>query len=264
MQTLPAVHCGRAGVRELRATIFSRRSRCRPTPEGADVYIKAYDEPKSRVGAPRAHADRHRAARWDISAGESSSRATTLRGRGRGRAWAMSVSRSPQRYRPRKAVTCRVVRCQVAAWHSSVDFCIDRFEVTNKAFKHSSMLAAIGAARTGSTRSSKTDAHSRWDEAMAEFRDATGRPGRRRGNWAPIPRGQDRLAGERHQLVRGRRLREVRQVDRFQPSIIGGWPPASRSTRRSSTGATSPAKPQRGSANSQASVRSAPTTWPAT
>jgi formylglycine-generating enzyme required for sulfatase activity len=68
------------------------------------------------------------------------------------------------------------------------DYLIDRHEVRNKEFKR---FLDTGGYRDRHYWTEKFVDLGRvlsWEEAMTRFRDRTGRPGRRPGNWATIPR----------------------------------------------------------------------------
>ena len=144
------------------------------------------------------------------------------------------------------------------------DYLIDRTEVTNRQFKR--FVDEGGYRRRELWKEPFVHAGKTlgWDQAMALLHDRTGRPGPATWELGDYPDGAGRSSGHRGQLVRGRGLRRLRR--QAAPQRVPVEP-----RRRDVPDAEHRSReqlPERrhgcGRRRSGASVRTAPTTWPAT
>ena len=111
---------------------------------------------------------------------------------------------------------CASARCSsggYGALDSSVSippFWMDRFEVTNRQFKEFVDQGGYRRQEFWEHPFAKDGKALSWEEAMALFRDTTGRPGPATWALGSYPDGQDEFPVAGRELVRGRRLRQVR------------------------------------------------------
>jgi dienelactone hydrolase/predicted Ser/Thr protein kinase len=181
-----------ADVRRYRAQIFMTRS-IETTPAGAEVFIAPYRSaasaaaplgvtPLRDITVPFGH------TRWRIvKPGFEPVEATSFP------AGALSFTLDPVGARPPEMV--RVpggpYQFRSAAPVGLDDYLLDRYEVTNREFKR--FVDAGGYRRREFWKQPFVDAGRvlSWDEAMARFRDATGRPGPATWELGTYPEGRD-------------------------------------------------------------------------
>ena len=103
------------------------------------------------------------------------------------------------------------------------DFWLDRYEVTNRQYKEFVDRGGYRSAALWREPFVKGSRILAWEEAMALFRDSTGRPGPATWEAGTYPDGQAESSGGRRELVRGRRLRSLRRKGAaHRPSLDEG------------------------------------------
>ncbi len=190
LHTAPATAAGNPDFVKLRSELFLP-ARVLTEPSGAEVFVKGYDEPladwvplgrspietRGTIGAFR-----WRVTKPGFETFEGSGQAQNLMGEVR-------FALLPHGSTPDGMV--RVPGGAVSGIGQLPAFFIDKYEVTNKAFKR---FVDAGGYRSARYWPPSMTTHARtvsWEEAVAEFRDTTGRPGPSTWELGTYPEGQD-------------------------------------------------------------------------
>jgi len=190
LRTLPPDVAGDRAVEKLRQDFFMPLS-IRTDPPDADVYIKGYDEPKAdwlHLGRTPIDTRGQRGAyRWRVvKAGFE-----TFEGASGPQAFGdVAFTLAPNGTTPEDEV--HAPGAELPANGGRVpDFGIDRFELTNKAFKRFVEAGGYRSPTHWQHPFVKEGRTLTWEQAMAEFRDTTGRPGPSTWELGTYPNGQD-------------------------------------------------------------------------
>jgi serine/threonine protein kinase/dienelactone hydrolase len=176
LHTAPAAVAESAAFARLRNDSFISFS-VTTEPPGADVYVKGYGEPEAEwihLGqSPIETRGTFVFLRWRISQAGSS----TFEGTGPSPG---AIGNIAFTLKPAGAVPDDMVAVSggpIAGGARLPDFFIDRYEVTNRAYKRFVDAGGYRNAQFWQEPFANAGRTLSWDEAMAEFRDPTGRPG---------------------------------------------------------------------------------------
>ena len=173
--TLPPDIANNEAVEKLRQDFFMPLS-IRTEPSDADVYLKGYDEPKAdwlHLGrTPIATRGTNGAYRWRVvKAGYETFEGAS----GPSAVGDVTFTLVPNGTNPENTVP--VPGGPISGGSRIPGFLIDRFEVTNKAFKQFVDAGGYRSPVHWKHLFVKDGRTLSWEQAMAEFRDTTGRPG---------------------------------------------------------------------------------------
>ena len=189
LHTAPAPMANGAEFAKLRTDSFIPLT-VTTDPPGADVYVKGYGEPDAEwihLGqSPIETRGTFAFLRWRISKAGSS----TFEGSGVPGAFGpVAFTLHQESAVPHDMVP--VAGAPIQGGARLPNFFIDRFEVTNRAYKRFVDAGGYRNAQFWQEPFVKEGRTLSWDEAMVEFRDATGRPGPAGWELGTYPDGQD-------------------------------------------------------------------------